>query len=201
MISNYATTEGICFFYSVERGWVAGSTTRDSSTAVDSLTVKDGLMSIGEIVSTEQEGYWLLDGVVIDNPADELGEEFEEVCKYVCTKAATRVFVATFSESEVDSMMSHEVLEAKAKAAKKSAEDISRKLGYKIRVVLGATSLEVWGGPDGFTNLSSWSTTGLFGKPLLVGLDSAALRNEVVAALKPAISDIIKKGECGVHSL
>ena len=200
-IRNYATAEGVNFFYSATCGWVAGSTTRNTNSETTAEVVKKSLLAMGEQVTQKAEGDWVLDGVLIKNPSDELGEEFEDICTFVCTKAATTQFVSAFSEAEVDAMMTAEIEAVNAKAVKDAAESVARQLGHSIRVVLSDTLLEVWGGPDGFTKLSNWSTTGLFGKPLLVGLDSAALRNEVVAALKPAISDIIKKGECGVHSL
>lgn len=118
-IRNYATAEGVNFFYSATCGWVAGSTTRNTNSETTAEVVKKSLLAMGEQVTQKAEGYWVLDGVLIKNPSDELGEEFEDICTFVCTKAATTQFVSVFSEAEVDAMMTAEVEAVNAKAVKR----------------------------------------------------------------------------------
>lgn len=90
-------------------------------------TIKGLLLAEGQYVDgTPAIGHWELDGNMIANPSEELGEEFGEVCQWVETTPATPAqFVKTFTEAEVDDLMSAAVTAFEQVEKHKAASGLS----------------------------------------------------------------------------
>ena len=67
--------------------------------------VFNAMASKGHCESTPAQGYWTLDGVRIDNPAEELGNEFGDVCEYVETSPSSPVFVRDYTDEQIEAAM------------------------------------------------------------------------------------------------
>lgn len=89
-----------------------------STEQVESLLLEEGYRMRG----TPAQGVWVLDGNIITNPHEELGDEDQERCKWVeTTPAKPGVFVHFHSATDVAAMMANAVNElavAEAQAAK-----------------------------------------------------------------------------------
>lgn len=106
---------GVAFSYSLrgERdgygGWtpsfVGESLTSGSRGPVKAQVVRERLAALTVSASTKAEGYWTLDGARIENPSEELGEEFGEVCTFVQTKEASFMSSPRFTAQEIEQMM------------------------------------------------------------------------------------------------
>lgn len=89
-----------------------------STAQVEALLLAEGHQTSG-IPAT---GYWTLDGQVIDDPYNELGDEFSEVCEWVeITPAKPGVFVHEHSATDVAAMMDNAVNELATAEAQKAA--------------------------------------------------------------------------------
>lgn len=217
-IRDITSNDQFQFFYSLEGrpaeclpgkpyraaspSWVARSMARGTCHAVDASVVQEQLRYLGQTVILPAEGYWTLDGVRIDNPSQELGEEFGEVCEFVQTKEATSKWVPRFTAAEIDAMMAAEVAAVEAAAAKLAEEALKRQFSNPLRVVVWEDTVEVYGGFDGYKKLTTWSSKQSWGgKPLAVGLEIEAGRHAIVAAHKAAILELIEAGSIGTHQL
>jgi len=93
--------------------------TRDAVFPATGEEVMQAMRERGRWVATPSQGYWLFDGQMIPHPAEELGEEFGEVCEYVETSPSTSAFVREYSDDQIAGRMA--AVEAAGVASLKAA--------------------------------------------------------------------------------